>query len=172
MKIDAFEHLPVVSIETGAKLGTVDDLLFGADPLRVAAFRVRADGQQPSAPAQFLVLWGEVKTIGPDAIVVPHDATAHANLTDSSLATLPNTETMRKLKVIDAGGNSLGTVKELEVDLQSGYITQVEAHAGGMLGLGGTTTTIAAADIGSIGGEVLMVRTAGQASPPASPETR
>jgi len=148
--IDAFKQLPVVSIQTGAKLGYVDDLRFDTAPLRVAALHVQADGQA------FLFPWKVVKTVGPDAIMVPDDAAAHTPSAESALASLPGIDMMRALKVVDEGGTFIGTVKELDVDPQSGVITQVEAHTGGVLGMGGTTMTIVAADIRSIGNEVLL----------------
>src|SRR5579871_2054439 len=127
MNVHAFKHLPIVSIETGAKLGYVDDLLFDTTPLRVAALHVKAEGQA------FLVPWARVTTIGPDAIMVPQDDATHTLSSESSLSTLPGIETMRMLNVVDEGGTFLGTVKELDVDPQSGAITQIEAHTGGVL---------------------------------------
>ena len=159
MKVDAFKQLPVMSIETGAKLGYVDDLLFDTSPLRVAALRVKAEGQLIVTP------WSVVKTIGPDAIMLPDDAAAHTPSAESSLSALRDIEAMRKLKVVDEGGAFVGAIKEIEVDPVSGAVTRIEAHAGGMLGMGGTTTTIAATDIRSIGEEVLLVAVpAGQAA--------
>lgn len=152
MKVDAFKQLPVLSIGTGAKLGYVDDLLFDTTaPLRVAALRVKAEGQHIVVP------WSVVGTIGPDAVMVPDDAAAHTTSSESSLAALPDITAMRTLKVVDEGGTFIGRLKEMDVDPGSGAVTQVEAHTGGMLGLGGTTTTIGASDIHSIGDEVLLV---------------
>ncbi len=150
MNVDSFKQLPVVSIETGAKLGYLADLLFDTAPLRVAALRVKAEGQA------FLVPWDTVKTVGPDAVMVPDDASAHTTSAESSLSALPDSAALRTLKVVDEGGTFIGTVKELDIDPGSGAVTQLEAHTGGMLGMGGTTTTIAAADIRSIGDEVLL----------------
>lgn len=150
MNVDAFKHLPVVSIETGAKLGYVDDLLFDTSPLRVAALRVTAEGQQIVVP------WSVVTTVGPDAIMVPDDAAAHTTSSESGLSALSDVAAVRALKVVDEGGTFVGTVKALDVDPGSGAVTQLEAHTGGLLGLGGTTTTVVAADIRSIGAEVLL----------------
>jgi len=151
MKADAFKQLPVMSIETGAKLGYVDNLLFDTSPLRVAALRIRAEGQQIVTP------WSVVKTIGPDAIMLPDDAAAHTPSAESSLSALRDIEAMRRLKVVDEGGAFVGTIKEIDVDPVSGAVAQLETHVGGLLGMGGTTTAIAAAAIRSIGDEVLLV---------------
>jgi sporulation protein YlmC with PRC-barrel domain len=151
MKVDSFKQLPVVSIETGAKLGYVDDLRFDSVPLRVVALHVKAEGQA------FLVPWDTVKTVGPDAIMVPQDDATHTMSSESSLASLHGIDTVRTLKVVDEGGTFIGALKEMDVDPVSGIVTQIEARAGGVLGIGGTTTTIVAADIRSIGDEVLLV---------------
>jgi len=160
MNVDAFKQLPIVSIGTGAKLGYVEDLLFDTVPLRVAALRVKAEGQE------ILVPWSVIRTVGPDAIMVPDDAAAHTTSAESSLSSLPDSAAMRRLKVVDEGGTFVGTVKELDVDPGSGAVTQLEAHTGGVLGIGGSTTTITAADIRSIGDEVLLF-TAPAAAPDA-----
>jgi sporulation protein YlmC with PRC-barrel domain len=98
MHVDAFKQLPVLSIETGAKLGYVEDLLFDTALLRVAALRVRAAGQA------FLLPWHTVQTVGPDAIMVPQDDATHTLSSESSLASLPGIATMRTLNVVDEVG--------------------------------------------------------------------
>jgi len=165
MQVDAFKQLPVLSIGTGAKLGYVDDLLFDTAPLRVAALRVKAEGQQIVVP------WSVVKTVGPDAIMVPDDAAAHTTSSESGLSALPDIAALRTLKVVDEGGAFVGTVKELDVDPGSGAVTQIEAHTGGVLGIGGTTTTIVAADIRSIGDEVLLTAVRRPEQEPAATTT-
>ena len=47
----------------------------------------------------------------------------------------------------------------IEIDPASGAITQLAAHIGGMLGLGGTTTAIDAQAIISVGPELMIVDT-------------
>lgn len=150
MNVTSLKHRPVVSLESGAKLGLVDDLLFATAPLRIAALRMTTDGQFTVLP------WNVVTTIGPDALMVPNDAAAHSPLVESSLAALAGLTTLYALKVVDEGGTFIGTVKSVDIDPQSGAVTRVEAHTGGLLGLGGTTTTIGAAEIRSIGDTVLL----------------
>lgn len=150
MNIDAFKQLPVLSIESGARLGFVDDVLFDTSPLRVAALRVKQAGQQIVVP------WSVVKTVGVDAIMVPDDAAAHTPSSEAGLSALRDSAALRALRVVDEGGTFIGTVKAVEVDPATGAITAVEAHTGGMLGMGGTTTAIGADEVRSIGDEVLL----------------
>src|SRR6185437_5992837 len=138
MNVETLKNLPVVSLESGAKLGVVDDLLFATDPLRIAALRMTTDGQFTVLP------WNVVTTIGPDALMVPNDAAAHSTLVESGLAALAGLTALYALAVGDEGGTRVGTLKAVEIDPQSGAVTQVDAHTGGLLGLGGTTTVIGA----------------------------
>jgi uncharacterized protein YrrD len=151
MKADGFKNLAVVSIDSGAKLGYVDDLLFDTGQLAVAGFRVKAQGQEMVLPL------AEIRSIGTDAITVPNDASMRTVAAESSLAALPGIDAMSKLKVVDEGGNFVGKVKEIDVDPQSAKIIQVVAHEGGVLGMGGNTTMITGAEIRSIGNEVMIV---------------
>lgn len=155
MKPEEFKKLAVVSIESGAKLGYVDDLLFDTGNLRLAAFRVKADGHHSLVPLS------EVKSIGSDAVTVTSDAAARSAQAESALDTLPDVGRMHRLKVVDEAGTYLGKVNEIEVDPESGSITELEAHEGGVLGLGGKTTPIPAAAVRSVGDELIVVATPG-----------
>jgi sporulation protein YlmC with PRC-barrel domain len=151
MKADDFKKLAVVSIDSGAKLGYVDDLLFDTGQLVVSAFRIKAEGQEMVLPLS------EIRSIGKDAITVPNDSVMRTTSAVSELAALPGIEQLMKLKVVDEHGNFVGQVKEIDVDAKDGKITEVSTHEGGVLGIGGKTTTIVAAAIRSIGDEVMIV---------------
>ena len=58
MKVEDFKKLAVVSIDSGAKFGYVDDLLFDTENLAVAGFHVKGDGHQSLLPIS------EVHSIG------------------------------------------------------------------------------------------------------------
>lgn len=167
MKPDEFKKLAVVSIQSGAKLGYVDDLLFDTSHLRLAGFRVKADGHHSLVPI------GEVKSIGSDAVTVSDDAAARSAQAESALAALPDVDRLHQLKVVDEAGTYLGKVSSLEVDPQTGSIMGFEAHEGGVLGLGGRTTPIPAADVRSVGDEIIVVAAPGtDAAPGATPGNR
>ncbi len=151
MKADEFKKLAVVSIDSGAKLGYVEDLLFNTGQLAVSAFRVKAEGQEMVLPLS------EIRSIGKDAITVPNDSVMRTTSAASDLAALPGIEQLTKLKVVDEHGNFVGKVKDIDVDAKDGRIIELSTHEGGVLGIGGNTTTVAAADIRSIGDEVMIV---------------
>jgi sporulation protein YlmC with PRC-barrel domain len=68
-------------------------------------------------------------------------------------------DALRKLKIVDHAGTLLGTISRVEIDPASGEITQLAAHKGGMLGMGGATTPIDARAIVSVGPELMTVDT-------------
>lgn len=157
MNADRIRGMAVLSITTGARLGRVEDLAFDPQERRVAALRVSADGQQTLIP------FDKVHSIGSDAVTVPSDDVREWGTPPGDLSTLPGVEDLRKLKVVDEAGTLVGVVRDIEIDPQDGRVTQVETHAGGVLGIGGTTRTIAAEDVRSIGAEVMMVAVSGAA---------
>jgi sporulation protein YlmC with PRC-barrel domain len=165
MKVEDFKKLAVVSIDSGAKFGYVDDLLFDTENLAVAGFHVKGDGHQSLLPMS------EVHSIGSDAITVESDAAMRASSAESTLAAMPGIDRMRKLKVVDEAGNYIGRVKDIDIDAKAGKISEVETHEGGVLGIGATTVTIAAADIRSIGDEVMVIAQAALTKAPEEKAT-
>jgi sporulation protein YlmC with PRC-barrel domain len=62
-------------------------------------------------------------------------------------------------------------VKDVDIDVKTGKIIEVETHEGGVLGIGATTVTIAATDIRSIGDEVMVVAQAALTKAPEEKAT-
>ena len=151
MKADTLKGMAVVSIEDGAKLGRITDVLFDTRPPHVAALRVAADNQHALIP------FGQVHSLGRDAVTVPSRAVAQWAAARAG-ERLPNLRDLGKLRVVDEAGTFLGTPRDVEIGPDDGCITQLQVHRGGVLGMGGESHTITAADIISLGDEVLVVR--------------
>ncbi len=151
MNADTIKGRTVVSIESGAKLGHVDDLVFDTRALRLAGLCISADGQQAVIPFE------DVRSIGTDAITVPGANAARWKSTDTTISTLPRLEQLKKLKVVDEAGTLLGTVHDVQIEPGDGRITELHTRKGGVLGVGGETHTITAGEITSVGDEVLVV---------------
>jgi len=58
---------------------------------------------------------------------------------------------------VSTTGSLLGTVRDLELDTETGRVVGLTVHQGGMLGLGGATTEVAATRIKSVGPELITV---------------
>ena len=152
MKAQKIKGMAVVSITDGAKLGYIDDLLFDPKEQRLAALRVSADNQAAVIP------FADVRSVGTDAVTVPSNDVRQWTAPSAPLTVLPNLEKMSKLKVVDEAGTLIGTVDDIEIDPQDGRISEVHAHRGGVLGVGGHKTTVTAKDVISIGDDVMVVR--------------
>jgi uncharacterized protein YrrD len=150
--IDArtIKGLGVVSIESGAKLGTVDDVLFDTKGLRAAALRIKADQQEAVVPFE------DVASVGANAVTVPGDMAARWGANASPLASLPKLDDVKKLKVVDEAGTLIGTIDDVCL-APDGRIAELKVHKGGVLGIGGEKHLISASLITSVGDEVIVV---------------
>ena len=160
MEADTIKGRAVVSIESGAKLGYVEDLVFDTQALRLAGLCISAEGQEAVIPFE------DVKSLGHDAITVPGDSAARWKTTETTISKLPRLGQIKKLKVVDEAGTLLGTVHGVQVAPEDGRITEFDTRKGGVLGIGGEKHAIPARVVRSVGDEVLVVPT-----PPATGET-
>jgi sporulation protein YlmC with PRC-barrel domain len=160
--------MAIVSVTEGSKLGYVDDVLFDAPALRVAALRARGDGQE------FVVPFDRVRSVGADAVTVESSAVAQLANPGGAVSGLVGLERIKQLKVVDDAGTLLGTIQQIVIDPPSGRVTSLRVHRGGVLGLGGTTTTIDVRAIHSVGGEIMTVASGatGADAPGASAPSR
>jgi sporulation protein YlmC with PRC-barrel domain len=151
MSMDAhtLKSMAVVSLEEGTKLGHVEQPLLDLAARKVAALRVRGES------GTFIVPFDAVTSVGTDAITVASSAATQAPSTGGMTDGLGDLDALRKLKVVDSEGTLLGTISRVEINPATGAITQLAAHTGGMLGMGGTTTPIDARAIVSVGPELL-----------------
>ncbi len=151
MDADRIKGMAVVSITEGTRLGRVEDLLFDPQSLRVAALQVSSDS------GTFILPIDQVQSIGTDAVIVENGQVLQAFNKGGAYGTLPGLSQIKRRKVVDGTGTVVGSVTGIDVDPIGGQLMSLTSHKGGVLGLGGTTTTIEAAAIRSIGPEVITV---------------
>ena len=142
----------VISIANGTRLGRVEDVLFDPQSLAIAAFRVSAVGQQAVIP------FGQVHSVGSDAVMVPGDDVAQWITTSSAAEGLISLDDLKHRKIVDDAGTFLGTPAAIEVAAQDGRLRQLKVHKGGVLGMGGETTTVPGGDVTGVGADVIVVR--------------
>ena len=159
MEADKLKGMAIVSLADVARLGRIDDVLFDTQPLRVAALRATGDGQG------FVIPFEQLKKIGADAVTVESGQVTQTASKEGSFGALPGLGALTKLKVVDEAGTLVGTVGGVELDPASGRVASLAVRKGGLLGLGGTTTTVDAAMIRGVGGELLTVAAGAAASP-------
>lgn len=151
MNTGKLRGIAVVSLAEGTKLGQVDAPLFDSVSLQLRAFQVKGDGQI------FIVPLDLVRSIGTDAVTVESSQATQTPSKGGEFGTLVELSALRQLKVVDAAGTFLGTLHDLELDPASGRALRIIVRKGGMLGLGGETTTIEVSGIRSVGGDLITV---------------
>jgi sporulation protein YlmC with PRC-barrel domain len=137
MKARALKGKAVVSMADGVQIGRVEEVLFDTAALKVAALVLTTTGGRSILP------FAAVRSLGADAVTVesatatqPAAAQADAGNLLRALGDLTG------LKVVNGEGAYLGDVRDVTIDQASGTLTELEAHSGGMLGVGGTGVTV------------------------------
>lgn len=153
MDANTLKNMAIVSLAEGTKLGRVEQPLLDLTARRVTALRVKGDD------GVFILPFDRIANVGADAITVDSSAATQTPSTGGEANGLVTLDELGKLKVVDQAGTFLGTVSNLEIDATTGAITELAAHKGGMLGMGGTTTPIDARAIVSVGPELMTVNT-------------
>jgi sporulation protein YlmC with PRC-barrel domain len=153
MDAHTLKGMAIVSVQQGTKLGYIEQPLLDLTARKVAALRVKGES------GTFIVPFDQVAAVGTDAITVASSAATQTPSTGGAADELRDLDALGKLKVVDQAGTLLGTLRHVEIDPASGEITQLAAHTGGMLGMGGTTTTIDARSILTVGPELVTVDT-------------
>ncbi len=151
--------MAVVSLQEGTRLGRVEQALFDLVARQLRAVEVRGDS------GAFVVPFEQIEHIGSDAITVASSQVTQTPAGGSPAGTLLGLNELGKLKVVDDTGTFLGTIGAIEFDAVDGHVTQLSAHKGGLLGMGGTTTPIDASAILMVGPELVTVSTAADATP-------
>lgn len=148
---NSLKGMTIVSVAEGARLGTITDVLFQPAPLGVAALQVRGNG------TDFVIPFEHVRSLGADAVTVDSSQVTQMSSAGGTFDGLPRMTQLLKLKVVDDAGTLIGTLRSLEVDPATGRVTRLTAQRGGVLGVGGASTTIAAEAVRSVGGDLLTV---------------
>ena len=151
MDADKLKGMTIVSLADGAKLGRIDEVLFETQPLRAAALRAADAGQG------FVLPFARLTHVGADAVTVESGQVTEAASAGGAFGALPGLSQLKKLKVVDEAGTLVGTINGIELDPATGQVTGIAVRKGGMLGLGGTTTTVDTAAVRGVGSELLTV---------------
>ena len=162
MNAQALKGMAIVSLQEGTKLGQIDQPLFDMATRQLGALQVSG------AAGNFIVPFSQIHQIGSDAVTVTSSQVTQTPSTGSALGELVSLHDLGKLKIVDETGTFLGTIHDVDVDVVSGKVTQLTAHKGGLLGVGGTTTSIDAGSILMAGPELLTVTTAATSEPAGS----
>jgi sporulation protein YlmC with PRC-barrel domain len=152
MKAGELKGKAVVSMADGVQVGRVEDILFDTTALRVAALVLTTTGGRSILP------FAAVRSLGADAVTVESaTATQPAAAQGEAGNLLRALADLTGLKVVNGEGAYLGDVRDVTIEQATGALTELEAHHGGMLGMGGTTARVPASAIRGIGPELITV---------------
>lgn len=149
MDAATLKDMAIVSVTGATRLGTVNEVLFETEPLRVSALRGTSD------EGEFTLSIDRISRFGPDAVMVENPEVKElARGAGRNERTL---EELTHIKVVDEDGRNLGTVRRVEFDPDSGRVEQIVTGEGGTLGIGGMKATIRAAGIRGVGTDLMTV---------------
>ncbi len=168
MKASQLKDMPVVSMADGTKIGNVQDALFDTTTLKLSTLVLSGAGGKSLLP------FGSVRSFGADVITVESAAVTQGIEGHGSVDAMRSLRDLTNLRVINAEGTHLGDVRDLEVNPQDGRVTELAAHRGGLLGLGGASVTVPASAVRGIGPKIVTVDmpvtgAAAASAPPPSP---
>ncbi len=143
--------MTIVSVAEAARLGPITDVVFDHEPFRVAALQVRGEG------TNFVIPFDQVRNLGADAVTVDSSQVTQMASAGGTFDGLPRLSQLLKLKVVDDGGTLIGLLQSIDLDPATGRVQRLVAHRGGVLGVGGVSTTIAVEAVRSIGADLLTV---------------
>jgi sporulation protein YlmC with PRC-barrel domain len=151
MKASALKDMPVVSMADGTQVGKVADVLLDAASLHVVALLLSAHS------GQMLLPFEAIRSIGTDAITIDSAAATQGLTGRPAPEGTYGLSDVNGLSAVNGEGTVLGAVKELEIEPAGGRLIELVVHRGGVLGLGGTSTSVPASAIRGIGAKLVTV---------------
>jgi sporulation protein YlmC with PRC-barrel domain len=142
---------PVVSLADGEKLGHVDDLLIDPATLEFSAVVIKGERGESILPR------GSIHSFGEDAITVQSVSETQAG-PNATPGLRPFSE-FKGHKVVDSAGTLVGHLHDIEIDPKTGWISSLEVHCGGVLGIGASTIKVNPEMICSFGPDLITVKT-------------
>jgi uncharacterized protein YrrD len=144
--------LAVVSIDTGEKLGVIDQVAVDTTGRRIVAFTVQSGSgglfTSPTVDASWLPA-NQVHAVGPDAVTVPSPKCLKDHIEQADLLLASD---LMKRKIVTEGGVYLGDVAALHLDTQAMTVTQLEVSHG----LLKTSSTVSIEHLITIGHELII----------------
>jgi len=123
--------IPVISIETGQRLGTVDQIVLEPDGRTIAAFTVQSvtgGGMlSPEQPTASWLLADDIHAIGPDAVTVNNPDRLRETIDRKDYLLVGD---LIRRKVVTEGGALIGDVAAVNFDQQSREVTGFDISGG------------------------------------------
>jgi uncharacterized protein YrrD len=146
--------MPIITFDSGRRLGQVEDLL--VDPARNQVLALLLP-KQGLLGATKVVAFGYIKAIGQNAIVVPNHGVAKDVRDIPALKAVFDGKVIRGMRVYSENGNRLGTIGDMLIDDHTGEILYYEVSGGAIGDAMKGKRTIVPTEILNMGAIVLYV---------------
>lgn len=121
--------MPVMTRETGRKLGNVKDIIFDPPAGRLAAVTIESAGF--FGPRRRFLKMDDIRSIGEDAIMVDSDAVLRRPENEPNLRnTVDRGNTLTAKTIVTEDGNILGNVSDVHISPDSGEALRYEVSGG------------------------------------------
>jgi uncharacterized protein YrrD len=118
----------VVARDSAEKIGTVQRYLVEPEAAEIVALEISGGRGGGS-----IVDWRELAGFGPDAVIVPGPESLREPNDDWERAFLEGRFDLDGKRILTAGGDELGSLRDVEFDEQSGRLTAFETTEGRLL---------------------------------------
>ncbi|RCX13790.1 uncharacterized protein YrrD [Anaerobacterium chartisolvens] len=119
--------LPVISADTGKKLGLVKDVIFCPKKKEIKGFMLERKGCEIYKRIIFLK---DVLNVGRDALIIENGASIRKMHRSENNEELKEKGEIRGLKVYSKRGSDLGVVKDIVFDCKTGVVEGLEISDG------------------------------------------
>jgi uncharacterized protein YrrD len=155
MDVKSLKGIAVVSIKQGEKVGTVDDVLFDMENRRVIAFKLIKPGFLRSGG--IAITMEDVESIGKDAVMIQHRDRIRDLKNERDLQARPGYSDLSALRVVTQDGTYVGNLSTVQVDPQTGKLTQIEITGGGLIDRLRRNQVVEMDEVVSLGTDVVVI---------------
>jgi uncharacterized protein YrrD len=153
-KVSEVVGRPVVSVDSGERVGRVVDVLLNAESQQLVGV-VLAGGV---FGAEQVLLYSDTQTLGRDAVLARRrSAILDTDTWRQKGVEVVRSSTLRGRRVLTNAGHELGTVADVYVDGDSGRVEAFEVHGAAFAGLIETRARVPLGDGVTVGADAVLV---------------
>jgi len=144
---------PIVSAESGEKMGRVEDLLLDERQNQVVAVIIQKVGWRKKPE---MMPFSRIKAVGPDALI----AGSIEDVTEEETAAMNRASVAHAVKdkrMVTTSGRDLGSVTDFYVDERTGAIEAYEISRGSLADIFTSRLAVPALDAVTVGPDVVLV---------------
>lgn len=122
--------LQVLNVDGGAKLGTVSRAYVDREAKRIAGFAYSAGGGFMRVESEPKLDTSEVRSLGPDALMIEHDLGDSGASVSERYHTLLVLDEMHNRPILTENGTAVGKIASIDFDNHSYELAQIEISPG------------------------------------------